>query len=128
MPVLDITMSGPIFVSVVGLGLDDGMDMFILEGSGVDCGFGEGDGICMPGIVVSIFGDAPGDGDGMGMFISIVCCGEDRGLGEAAGVCIPGMFICTGGVGRAVGADVLVARSVLGTFLPGMFIPGMLRI
>jgi len=128
MRVFDITMSGPIRISPAGLaeGLGDGMGIFILEWSGVDCGFGEGDGICIPGIVVSVFGDAPGDGDGMG--ISMVCCWEVCGLGEATGDCIPGMFISMGGVGRAVGAEVLGALSVFGIFMPGMFIPGMLRI
>jgi len=106
MRVFDITMSGPIRISPAELadGLGEGMGIFIFEWSGVDCGFGEGDGICIPGIVVSIFGDAPGDGDGMGM------------------------FIFTGGVGRVVGAEVLGALSVFGIFMPGMFIPGMWRI
>src|SRR2546429_8128683 len=70
---------------------------------GEACGFGDADGICMPGIFISILcGDAEGDG--------LVC-----------GIFIPGMFIC--GEGLVVG-DVLVA----GIFIPGIFIPGILPI
>ena len=47
---------------------------------------------------ISIFwGDAPGDALGIGMFISILGCGEACGFGDAVGICIPGMFICVGG-------------------------------
>jgi hypothetical protein len=49
------------------------MGIFICEWPGVACGFGEDDGIDIPGMFMSILGDAPGDGDGMGMFLSIVC-------------------------------------------------------
>ncbi len=50
------------------------------------------------GIFISIFwGDAPGDALGIGMFISILGCGEACGFGDAVGICIPGMFICVGG-------------------------------
>jgi hypothetical protein len=108
MPVLDITMSGPIFMSRVppprispprisplplADGLGEGMGIFICEWSGVACGFGEDDGIDIPGMFMSILGDAPGDGDGMGMFMSIVCWGEACGFGEAVGRAMPGIFI-----------------------------------
>ena len=77
----------------------------------------------MPGIFISVFGEAPGDGDGIGMFISIFCCGEACGLGDAVGICIPGMFICICGEACGLGDAVFC-----GIFMPGIFIPGMLLI
>src|SRR5712691_9730767 len=56
-----------------GDGLAAGMGIFIFC-SGEACGFGEADGICMPGMFICVCGDAEGD---------------------ACGIRIPGMFcIC----------------------------------
>jgi len=94
-----------IFCIAPGDGLAPGIGIFIsIFGCGEACGFGDADGICIPGMFISIFcGDADGDG--------LVC-----------GIFIPGMFICCG-EGLGVG-DFLVA----GIFIPGIFIPGMLPI
>src|SRR6266852_2894354 len=80
----DITSNGPMFIEPIpgmpsmpfipliapGEGLAPGIGMLIFC-SGEPCGFGEADGICMPGIFICICGDAEG---------------------EAAGICIPGML------------------------------------
>ena len=90
---------------------------------------GDDVGICMPGIFISIFGEAPGDGDGIGIFISIFCCGEAWGLGEAVGICMPGIFICICGDGCAIGVVFDEGTAcLLGIFIPGIAIPGMLAI
>ena len=78
---------------------------------------------------ISIFGEAPGDGEGIGMFISIFCCGEALGFGEAVGICMPGIFICICGDGCAVGVVFDEgAFCLFGILIPGMVIPGMLAI
>src|SRR6266404_5677862 len=81
----DITINGPMFIepmpdvpsmpgiAPIGLadGLDDGIGMFMsIFCSGEACGFGDADGICMPGIFICVCGDAEGD---------------------ACGICIPSM-------------------------------------
>ena len=53
---------------------------------------------------ICICGEAPGDGLGIGMFISILSCGDACGFGEAVGICMPGMFIGICGEGCALGA------------------------
>lgn len=87
-------------------------------------GFGDADGICLPGIFISIFGEAPGDGLGIciGIFISIFCCGDACAFGEADGICMPGMFICIGGDGCGLGVGVFCGELVLGIFMPGMLL------
>jgi len=77
--------------------------MFIsIFGCGEACGFGDADGICIPGIFICDGGEAEGVALGMpGMFISIFC-GDADGDGLVCGILIPGMFICLG-EGLAVG-------------------------
>src|SRR5512138_2779666 len=76
-----ITISGPMFIlpfmsmpgiSRIGLaeGLAEGIGIFMsIFGFGEACGFGDGVGICIPGMFICIFGD----GSAAGMFISIFC-------------------------------------------------------
>ena len=59
-------------------------------------GFGEAEGICMPGMFVSVCGDAAGEA--CGICIPGICCGEDCGAADClgaddcAGRFIPGML------------------------------------
>jgi hypothetical protein len=86
-----------------GDGLAAGIGIFIFC-SGEDCGFGEAEGVCMPGMFICGCGDDEGEGCGVctpGMFI---CgCGDDEG--EGCGVCTPGMFICFCGVVDFLGGE-----------------------
>ena len=120
----EITNSDPVFVGPMpgipsmpfiplmspgeGLAIGIGMSIFC---PGEVCGFGEADGICMPGIFICVCGEAEGDACRIcipGMFICI--CGDADG--EACGICIPGIFIC---FGEAEGG-------ACGICMPGMFI------
>ena len=90
--------------------------MFIsICGCGEACGFGEADGICMPGIFIC-WGEAVGVGDCLvpGIFIP--------------GMVIPGMFCIRGFIVERA-RDRLrrcLMRCVLDIFIPGIFIPGIL--
>src|SRR6266705_2066149 len=82
-----ITINGPLFIFIPLVSMPGICPIGLAEG------LAEG-----MGIFISIFwGDAPGDALGIGMFISILGCGEACGFGDAVGICIPGMFICVGG-------------------------------
>ena len=78
----------------------------------------------------------PGEGLGIGMFMSIFCWGRACEFGDADGVCIPGMFICDCGEGEGVAVGICIPGMfisifcgdadgdglVCGTFIPGIFI------
>src|SRR5712692_6974972 len=136
----DITSNGPMFIEAIpgmpsmpfippiapGDGLAPGIGMLIFC-SGEPCGFGEADGICMPGIFICICGGEEGG--------VADCFGDDKGL---AGIFIPGMFIWIWG--DAEGEGILsifggsaflrrgrtLRRCIPGIAIPGMFMPGML--
>src|SRR6184192_2321105 len=78
---------------------------------GEPCGFGEADGICMPGMFIC-WGEAVGVGDGL-----------------VPGIFIPGMFCIPGFIVERAGDRLLrrrcLVRCVLDIFIPGIFIPGM---
>jgi hypothetical protein len=96
------------FISPIapGEGLAIGIGMFIFS-SGDACGFGEAVGIGIPGIFVCVCGDGEGEPCGcIGTFICI-CCGDGFVVGVA---------VCFGDGAAWV------------FFIPGIFIPGMLRI
>src|SRR2546425_4822905 len=112
--------------------------MFICD-CGEACGFGEADGICFPGIFISIFcGDDDGEAVVCGMFMPgmFICWGEAFGVGDIfvagifiPGIFIPGMFCIPGFIVERVRDRLLLRRClmrcVLDIFMPGIFIPGM---
>jgi len=92
-----ITISGPMLMGPIrpmssipfipliapGEGLAPGTGMFISSfGCGEACEFGDADGICIPGMFISIFcGDADGDGLVCGVFIPGIFTRWGEGLG-----------------------------------------------